>query len=425
LPPREVTTSVHAESPRTVDLRGALASVSTLRGLSHTREVKAERLDREAMVERLREKALAELPAEAITREARTLQLLGLAPPSFDYLRETFRLLETQLEGFYDPKSETMYIASDLAHAEADATVAHELVHALQDQHWDLRKRSDYQPGHSDETTALACVAEGDATSVTLDVLLGPARSAVDLPDDIVRETMTATNANGGLEPGVPRILQQSLAAPYVEGTALVNELRRQGGWPAVNQLWQRPPKSTEQVLHLDKWQSDEAPRRVAAPDASALGPGWSRDDDDTLGELGLALIFEQWLPRSSARTAAAGWGGDRTGFFQRGKSIAFAAHVEYDSAELALRAAELLAPAIAPAHGAAARYRTNTPATCAERNDLGPLAVSRRGRHLVLAAGPTTIDGDQWRSAATCKVTSAWASALARQAPLAAPSAR
>ena len=84
------------------------------------------------------------------------------------------KLLEAQLEGFYEPKNGTMYLASDLKGPQAQATLAHELVHALQDQKWDLRKRSDYKPGRGDESMALACLAEGDATSLMLDFLMKP-----------------------------------------------------------------------------------------------------------------------------------------------------------------------------------------------------------------------------------------------------------
>ena len=63
---------------------------------------------------------------------------LGLVPPEFDYEEGTFRLLESQLAGFYEYRDKKMYVASDLDGPSTDQALAHELVHALQDQHYDL-----------------------------------------------------------------------------------------------------------------------------------------------------------------------------------------------------------------------------------------------------------------------------------------------
>ena len=81
-------------------------------------------------------------------------------------------------------------MASDLGEDEAEATLAHELVHALQDQRWDLESRSRYRPGDGDRSEAVSALAEGDATSAMFDVMiaraaLGQNKTALDLPDDV------------------------------------------------------------------------------------------------------------------------------------------------------------------------------------------------------------------------------------------------
>ena len=97
----------------------------------------------------VRKKADDEYPKAAIERDAKVMELMGFAPAPFDYLGELSKLLEAQLDGFYEPKNGTMYVASDLAGDAANLALAHELVHALQDQHYDLKKRSGYHPGLS------------------------------------------------------------------------------------------------------------------------------------------------------------------------------------------------------------------------------------------------------------------------------------
>ena len=111
-----------------------------MRGIASTKAVPGVKLERDQLVARVKDKALREYPPEALRREGLLLQIVGFAPPTFDYLGEMMKLLEAQLEGFYEPKNGTMYLAADLKGPQAQATLAHELVHALQDQKWDLRE---------------------------------------------------------------------------------------------------------------------------------------------------------------------------------------------------------------------------------------------------------------------------------------------
>ena len=88
--------------------------MSELRGVKSTRAVPGVKLKREELVARVKEKALREYPPEALRREGQLIQIMGFAPATFDYLGEMMKLLEAQLEGFYDPKNGTMYLASEL-----------------------------------------------------------------------------------------------------------------------------------------------------------------------------------------------------------------------------------------------------------------------------------------------------------------------
>ncbi len=384
-----------------------LARVSRLRGLEAKRPVPGETLKRDVLVGKVKEKALREFPADALRREGQLLQIFGFAPTSFDYLNEMMTLLEAQLEGFYEPKNGTMYLAADLGRKEAEATLAHELVHALQDQSWDLKSRSTYRPGKGDETLALACLAEGEATSVMMDFMLGEQqRTALDLPDTMLRELM-ASGMNGAATQKVPHILRTTLIAPYIDGLAFVHGLRRKGGWALVDRAWAEPPTTTEQILHVEKWLAHEPPVTVGAPTAQALGAGWKRDDEDTFGELGFALAFEEWLERDDARTAAAGWGGDRSAVYTRGDEIAIAVHARYDAAGFAQRALQKLGPGLEKKLGKPSLATSD--AVCFERPELGPLLVARKNAEFVLATGPARA-GARWQSTSTCADAKRWA---------------
>jgi hypothetical protein len=397
-----------------------LTKVSALRGIASTKAVPGVKLERDQLVARVKEKALREYPPEALKREGQLLQIAGFAPPSFDYLGEMMKLLEAQLEGFYEPKKGTMYIASDLRGQEAQATLAHELVHALQDQKWDLKKRSDYKPGHSDETMALACLAEGDATSLMLDYIMMPEKTALQIPPDAMRELMKAGTGMGDVQ-SVPHILRSTLVAPYMEGIAFVHELRRKNGWIGVDAAWARLPTTTEQILHVEKWESQEAAITIPAPTAQTLGEGWKRDDEDTSGELGFALMYAEWMEDDDARKCASGWGGDRTAVYTKGDAIAYAVHERYDAADakskpdaLAEHAYAKVARALEKTLGAA--QLKDTASICFERKDLGPLLFARKERELVMITGPAANKGAAWTSAGTCVTARKWADEIAAQ---------
>jgi hypothetical protein len=396
-----------------------LAIVSEMRGIPSLKPVPGVKLERDALVARVKDKALREYPQEALRREGLLLQIVGFAPPTFDYLGEMMKLLEAQLEGFYEPKNGTMYLAADLHGPQAQATLAHELVHALQDQKWDLKKRSDYKPGRGDEAMALACLAEGDATSLMLDFLMKPDKSALDIPDDALRELM-ASGMNMGDIQSVPHILRSTLIAPYMEGLGFVHKLRRKGDWKAVNAAWDRPPTTTEQILHVEKWESNEAPLTVPAPTATTLGEGWKKDDEDTFGELGFALSFAEWMDVEEARKAAAGWGGDRTTVFSKGDQIAYAVHSRYDAGTpkadaFAERAFAKLVPGLKKTLATKPAI-SDASTICFERKELGPLLFLRRDRDLVMITGPARVANAAWTSTSTCAIAKKWADEVAAQ---------
>jgi hypothetical protein len=285
---------------------------------------------------------------------------------------------------------------------------------------WDLKSRSDYKPGQGDKTLALAALAEGDATSAMFDfVVYDPKvpqdqnKTALDIPETMLREMMR-TAINTGEITSVPHILRSTLVAPYVDGLGFVQALRRKGGWAAVDKAWDRLPTTTEQVLHVDKWEANEGAIPIATPSAAPLGQGWKTEDEDSFGELGFALTFEEWVDQPEARAAAAGWGGDRSAVFQRGDEIAFAVHVRYDALSFAERAMTKISPGLKKNVGKPAIADGWT--LCFERKQQGPLLFARKDKDLVLLAGPAKVTGTSWSSTGTCASAKKWGEEILAQ---------
>jgi hypothetical protein len=381
-----------------------LARVSKMRGLPSKRPVAGITLERAQMIARIKEKVDREIPPEAVANEGDSLKLLGLIPTNMDYLATTLKLLEAQLAGFYEPKDEHMYLAADLDDDNAEVTLAHELEHALQDQNFDLKSRADYKPGHGDEQMAFSALVEGDATSTMIDVTVGRMKkgmTAVDLPEGSVEDQIQQSVEEANETKHIPHAMKADLVAPYVYGTHFIHTLRRNGGWADVNKALARPPSTTEQILHPEKWTANEAALTVAAPSAPASQSGlWKMVDEDTEGELGLALLFAEWVGKESAFRIVSGWGGDRSATFTNGDLIAAAVHVEYDAAAGA-KSVDAAFRALADAVGA--KPLRGGSVACVDRGETGPLAFVKSGKRLSMFVGPAK-KGTTWTSAASCK---------------------
>jgi hypothetical protein len=350
-----------------------------------------------------------EIPPSVLRSEGDVLIAFGLAPPTFDYVGSIVTLMSTQLAGYYEPLDKTMYLAADLGEEEADATLSHELVHALQDQHYDLGRLLDYRPDDSDVQGAVHALAEGDATSAMLDALLEPqGAKAVDLSDDLVGVQVRAASTFSTSGLSIPDVLQRSLVAPYIDGIAFVHALRRRGGWAEVDRAWEHLPASTEQVLHPEKYTEREMPLVVeppVGPDAALAKPVYT----DVLGEESVRLILEEWVPRRTAIEAASGWGGDRGAVFRDGERVAVAWHLTDDDRASASRLAQALRRGVAAQRGNTAPGNVD----CAERATLGPLFVAQQGRDVAIVAGPYARHGAAVVSAGSCSAAAAWAARI------------
>lgn len=388
----------------------ALAKTSRIRELDARGPVHGVSLSRIEMAAHVRASIEHEVPASVVEAEGEVLIALGVAPPTFDYMAAIVSLMSAELAGYYEPSNKSMYLASDLGNAESEATLAHELVHALQDQHYDLGKLLEYRPDESDAQAALHALAEGDATSAMLDSLLLPqGKIATDLSEDLLGLQVRAAAQFSTSSGPIPEILKRSLIAPYVDGIQFVHWLRRHGGWAMVDRAWQSPPASTEQLLHPEKYIAREPPLAVAAPvplDGTMGQPVYT----DVLGEESFRLLFEEWMPRHSALEAAEGWGGDRGAVFREGNRVAVAWRLRCDDRDAATRAMKALLRGIAAQRG-------DTPSPegleCAERATVGPLLVSQRGRDIAIVAGPYERRASGPVSAGSCAIAHAWAARI------------
>jgi hypothetical protein len=284
------------------------AKVVALRGLKKKREFKRGVMNKEQILARLKQRMAQEYSPAEIAAEELAMKRLGLIPRDARYLEIVLALLTDQIAGFYDPWARELYIA-DWSSFGGDMLMAHEIGHALQDQHFDLKTFMLAEKKNADATVARQALVEGDGTAVMMEYMLG---GTLDWSDPAVAGQLAAMSAMAGGMEGVPLALREALIFPYTAGAVFVGHIRAKHPWRAVDAIYKKPPRSSEQILHPEKYEAGEAPIAVRAAMPATLR-GYTAVFDNVSGELGLQLLLRQHgVADDVARTAAAGWGGDR-----------------------------------------------------------------------------------------------------------------
>ncbi|MCZ6538619.1 MAG: hypothetical protein O6922_02180 [Chloroflexi bacterium] len=288
--------------------------VEQIRGIDTPPPVEHVFVDRAGMRERLAEEFADPEVIELIAQESPLLKLLGVIPQDSDLTAIYESLFGSQVLGLYDPEKEEFFVLRDdepgaeSLGVEAQLTYAHEYVHRLQDSMFDLETILDPEsPG--DRSAAISALVEGDATTAQAQYML----QNFDFGDlaELIESSFAAQEAL----PPSPYFLQRSLEFAYVEGTEFVSELIKIGGFAAVDDAFENLPLSTEQILHPEKYFGSEEPLKLDVPD-DAMGPGWSVQAENVLGEFFLKTWLEA-LGSDRAGAALAGWGGDAYAVFE------------------------------------------------------------------------------------------------------------
>jgi hypothetical protein len=319
------------------------AQVSAVRGLPWKAQLPVKVLTKEQLAQRVRDitaKEIAENREELTTDEA-ILKLLKLIGKDVDYAKAFDDILAGGVLGYYDDEVKELYVGGGgpgPLDAPTRAVLAHELTHALTDQHFDFGARGKKldDENRTEEAFALSALIEGDAE---LTRTLWEERYLNE------RERLQAAiggTADAGTYDKAPRYLLESLFFPYQEGLAFVRSLYRAGGFAEVDNAYRNPPTSTEHILHPDTYAGGQTWAPPPLPDLAAA-TGCGRVDGGTLGEFDMAQVLAVHISGADARAAAAGWNGDAFGVVRCGAALGLVDRWQADNASEAGELADAL----------------------------------------------------------------------------------
>jgi hypothetical protein len=209
-----------------------------------------------------------------------------------------------------------------------------------------------------DEMLARQAVVEGEATYVMTLWLMREMTGTVPgglalelavraqalLDSAALRELAVSGVVPGGLPEGmaaaitamddIPQFMMETLLGVYLKGMGFVHQVVKQG-WDRAGSMYTDPPRSSEQILHPEKWLSTrDDPVAITFPDTASAPAleGWTLLDSNVVGEFQLRIIFDEFGMSDRSTAAAAGWDGDRYAVFERGDELLLLFYTSWDS---------------------------------------------------------------------------------------------
>jgi hypothetical protein len=284
------------------EVRAAVADISAVvereRGLAFTEPVDVELAGEGEFQRRLLDdfdEGVDEL------RDAEVLlKAFGLVEPDVDLVEAMRTLLGAGVVGFYDPETDELVVRGTRLTPYVRTTIAHELTHAVDDQHFDL-DRPEYDDAADEIGFGFTALVEGNARRVEDAYRAGLSE------EERLDAAAEELSLGGDLDLGdVPLVLIDLITAPYGLGHDFVVDLIDDGGQGELDAAFGAPPRTSEQVIDPARYQEGEGAIAVPPPDV----PG-QVVDTGMAGQLLIQVVLADGLGADRARRAAAGWGGD------------------------------------------------------------------------------------------------------------------
>jgi hypothetical protein len=297
-------------------------------GLPIKGDVKRQLTTRTAVESYLNEKFDEDQDAKRMQRSAIVLKKFGMLDRDFNLKPFLLALLKEQIEAYYDPKTKTVNLLDWISPDEQKPVLAHELTHALQDQHLDLEKWSDQTPpdvshtssedsehlAKDEEDTAREAVTEGQATAVMMDDMLKPmGKSLIKDPEivEFIKQKMAGSEDSPVLA-RAPLLLSESLLFPYREGLSFEQDVWMDRGQAAAfTGALDRPPSSSWEIMNPRKYEQGQVPAVPYLPDIHPLVDKiYQPYDIGQVGQLDVHILTGLFGGESAANDLTPAWDG-------------------------------------------------------------------------------------------------------------------
>lgn len=293
----------NSRDPVFAQINSIVMTLSDITGWPEKHPVPYGRMDKRQLRHFLTKRIKKTLKPEEIRADELALKLFGLVPQDFDLRKSTIDLLTEQAAAFYDYDAKKLFLLDDSGFDSETTTLAHELSHALADQHFDLGKFMDETPSNDDENLAHTAVVEGEASWLMLAYDLKHAgqppvptpemlKTVVDSSEDSMSDYPILKNS--------PMYIQESLLFPYTEGTLFFDAVYHKMGKPAFSAVFVQAPADTAQIIHPERY---FAHLSATKPDMPKLFPTNQVKEitEGTMGEFDHRMLLRQYISQAEA----------------------------------------------------------------------------------------------------------------------------
>lgn len=307
---RQKTVASAESNPVFDQIDETMRELSRITGFKVRRRVAHDTIDRDGLKEFLEQRIEKEVKPEEIRIEEMLLKKFGFVPPDFDLKKTTIDLYTEQAAAFYDFRKRRLYLLDSADRALQQAALVHELAHALADQHFRLEKYLDGAGHNDDGALARMAVMEGQATWLMAESYAqATGQSLRSSPELVDLMSMMIAGSTGQFPvfDSVPLYLRESLMFPYVSGMKFQHAVLGALDQKAFGEVFRRPPSTTQQVLHPEKYLS---PIKTRPPKVPRLvrERAYRKVAEGTVGEFDYAVLLRQYVSEDAARRLAPAW---------------------------------------------------------------------------------------------------------------------
>jgi hypothetical protein len=283
--------------------------LTAITGLAFTRDVPYASITKDQLRKYLEQRLRETMKPDDVRAEELTLKMLGLVPKDFDLRRNTLELLTEQAAAFYDYNQKRLFVLKGAAEGEEErVALIHELAHALADQHFHLAKFIHEGLKSDDDATARQAVMEGQATWLMTAYLAKEAGGPPEIPQAIIQMMKKSVESSAAEQYPVfsnaPLYIRESLVFPYADGLAFQDAVFRKLGKDAFAEVFVRPPASSGQILHPERY-LEHAGLAIPKPPAAPGAHEFRKLADGTLGEFDFRVLLEQYTSPEEGAPAA------------------------------------------------------------------------------------------------------------------------
>jgi len=313
------TVAVSAQAPSQASANRVLAKidemigeVEQIMGLKALAPIPRSLLSREEIHELVSGRMNEEGSSEDVNNEERFLELFGFVDKEFDLAKEVVNTLTEQATALYDYKTKQLYLSTWTPEDMQEFALVHELAHAIADQHFDLGKYVDKSKS-ADGDLARSAVIEGQASWVMTEwVMQQTGRS-------LVKNGLLAAAAAGASRYEVaeypvfssqPLYLREAMLFPYTQGMIFQQRVIERHGQQGFDQVFRKPPTSTQQVLDAESYFTQRVPSVPKLPRFKLRG--FKRESRGDVGQFDHAILLQQHIDENESERIAPLWRGGR-----------------------------------------------------------------------------------------------------------------